>query len=76
MLPAVWRISKDLDLPLHEAVAMATSNPAEAAGLHDRGQLSPGRRADLLIVDDAGDYPRVSQTWSSGRFVFTTEPNG
>ncbi|MGB1126670.1 MAG: alpha-D-ribose 1-methylphosphonate 5-triphosphate diphosphatase [Phycisphaeraceae bacterium] len=76
MLPAVWRISKDLDLPLHEAVAMATSNPAEAAGLHDRGQLSPGRRADLLIVDDAGDYPRVSQTWSSGRCVFTTEPNG
>ena len=73
MLPAIWRISEDLGLPLNKAVAMATCNPAQAAGLDDRGQLMPGRRADLLLVDDAGPYPRVQQTWSNGRRTFCSD---
>lgn len=73
MLPAVWRISDELNLPLNEAVAMATCNPAQAAGLDDRGRLKPGQRADLLLVDDSGPYPRVRQTWSKGRRTFCSD---
>lgn len=35
-------------LPLETAVAMATTTPADLLGLHDRGRLQPGTRADLL----------------------------
>lgn len=34
------------------AVQMATLNAAEAFGLLDRGAVAPGRRADLVVVDD------------------------
>jgi adenine deaminase len=34
------------------ALRMATLSPAERFGLSDRGALTPGRRADLCILDD------------------------
>ncbi|MDD5143661.1 adenine deaminase [Methanoregula sp.] len=34
------------------AIRMATLSPAEHFGLHDRGALSPGRRADFCMIDD------------------------
>jgi imidazolonepropionase len=36
-----------------EALAAATVNAAAALGLHDRGQIAAGQRADLLILDSA-----------------------
>lgn len=34
------------------AIQMATINPAEYFGLHDRGAVAPGRRADLVVLGD------------------------
>jgi imidazolonepropionase-like amidohydrolase len=34
-----------------EALAAATSAPARAYGLHDRGRIAPGRHADLVLVN-------------------------
>lgn len=34
----------------HEAIAAATVNPACLLGLHDRGVIAPGARADLLLL--------------------------
>ncbi|HEX6199014.1 MAG TPA: amidohydrolase family protein, partial [Thermoanaerobaculia bacterium] len=34
-----------------EALAAATSAPADAFGLDDRGRIAPGLRADLLLVE-------------------------
>lgn len=40
------------DAPLHEAVRMASLNPARALGLeHERGCLAIGTRADYLVFD-------------------------
>jgi alpha-D-ribose 1-methylphosphonate 5-triphosphate diphosphatase len=47
-----------------EATALITAGPARVAGLSDRGDLTPGRRADLILVDDqAGPWPVVR--WSA-----------
>lgn len=38
------------------AVQMATLNAAEAFGLHDRGAIFPGRRADINLVNNLEDF--------------------
>jgi N-acyl-D-aspartate/D-glutamate deacylase len=38
-------------IPLPEVVRSLTSKPAAAVGLHDRGFLRPGYRADLNVID-------------------------
>lgn len=53
-----------LDLPLPEAVAMASSVPAGFLGLtNDYGEIAKGRRANLVLADD--DL-RVRETWIDG----------
>lgn len=47
---------------------MATLNPAEWYGLHDRGALAPGRRADLIVFDSLEDF-RPRQVYAGGRLV-------
>jgi len=47
-----------LGIGLSEAIAMATSGPAEALGLTDRGTLKTGALADLALFSlEAGSYP-------------------
>ena len=48
------------------AARLATANPARALGLHDRGALEIGKRADLAVVD-AGD--RVVLTLRGGEVI-------
>lgn len=50
------------------AIQMATLNPADYFGLNDVGALGPGRRADLVVLDDLRD-PVVRQVYHSGRLV-------
>ncbi len=54
---------------LPAAVAMVSSAPARAVGLDDRGEISVGKRADLVMVRLAGDVPSVQAVWSAGRRV-------
>ena len=56
-------------VPLPEAVALITANPAGMAGLGDRGAISPGQRADLLLVRLHGGQPIVRQVWREGARV-------
>lgn len=50
------------------AVRMATLNAAECYGLRDRGGIAPGRRADLVLVEDLKDF-RVISCWAGGELV-------
>ena len=50
LLSATLRLTETAGLSLPQAVAMVTRNPAACIGLHDRGQISQGLRADLIQV--------------------------
>jgi len=71
LLPAVMQLTKLTNIPLHEAVALVTSNPARAVGLNDRGSISPGKRADLLAVRYLGGLPQAARVWSDGLQVMS-----
>lgn len=48
------------------AFRMATLNSAEWFGLHDRGAVAPGRRADLMVFEDL-HAPAAAQVYAGGR---------
>ncbi len=50
LLSAVLRLVADEILSLPEAVAIVSRHPARATGLHDRGAIETGLRADLVQV--------------------------
>ena len=55
-----------LDLP--RAWDLISANPAEAAGLADRGRIAPGLRGDLVLLDQA--EARVVATLVGGRVAY------
>ncbi|MCY4091505.1 MAG: adenine deaminase [Caldilineaceae bacterium] len=65
-----------IDYMLREAIAfgiepvtafrMAALNATEWFGLHDRGAIAPGRRADLWVFDDL-QAPVARQVYAAGR---------
>lgn len=46
-------------LDLQQALRPATMNPARAMGLDDRGELKPGARADIVVMNEAGEIQRT-----------------
>lgn len=50
------------------AVRMATLNAAEAFRLYDRGAIAPGRRADIVLLDDLKDF-HVHRVFLGGESV-------
>jgi alpha-D-ribose 1-methylphosphonate 5-triphosphate diphosphatase len=70
-LIAAWKLHRQAGMALADAWALVSRSPAEAAGLHDRGQIAEGRRADIIVVDaDGGAVPRVTATVAGGRPVY------
>jgi alpha-D-ribose 1-methylphosphonate 5-triphosphate diphosphatase len=59
LLPAALRLVRAEALPLPAAIGLVTSGPAAAVGLHDRGRIAPGRRADLVLADLGAPIPEV-----------------
>lgn len=55
---------------LPRAVNTVTRNPAQAIGLHDRGELATGLRADLIRVRMSGGMPIVRGAWHKGERAF------
>jgi len=64
----------DAGLSPVEALAAATSVPAEAFAIADRGRIAPGLRADLVLVDgdpasDIGATRAIRAIWKNGQAV-------
>jgi adenine deaminase len=55
------------------ALRMATLSAAERFGLHDRGALAPGRRADFCVVDNPEKF-MVQQVFVGGHELTDTLP--
>jgi alpha-D-ribose 1-methylphosphonate 5-triphosphate diphosphatase len=53
-------------IDLAAAIRTVTKTAAAAVGLDDRGELVPGKRADLIQVRRVGDVPMVRRVWSAG----------
>jgi alpha-D-ribose 1-methylphosphonate 5-triphosphate diphosphatase len=58
----------DCDLP--RAVGMVSRAPAQAAGLHDRGEIRVGLRADLVHARHQDGLPVIQQVWRQAKRVF------
>jgi alpha-D-ribose 1-methylphosphonate 5-triphosphate diphosphatase len=72
-LLAAFRLAADGTLPFEKAWTLVSEAPARAAGLTDRGRIAEGRRADLILVDAAGERPRIVATIVAGRIVHITD---
>ena len=70
LLAATFRLTQaDVGFSLPQAVRSASLAPAEAAGLSDRGEIAPGKRADLLRVRIVDDHPLVRTVYTGGQRV-------
>ena len=56
-------------IDLAQAVRTVTKAPAEAVGLDDRGEIAPGKRADLIRVRVSRNVPVVRGVWREGQRV-------
>ena len=75
ILPAVFMLHEQEHIPLHQAVAMVTSNPAEALGIGDKvGSIAIGKVADLVFVKQHNGYPLVHRTLVNGETIYFTKP--
>jgi N-acetylglucosamine-6-phosphate deacetylase len=68
MIDLVRTMVMKVNVPLHEAIMMATENPARAIGLETKGRLEIGADADLVVLSPKLE---VLQTFSGGEKVFS-----
>lgn len=48
-----------------QAMRLLTSGASDVAGLHDRGTMDAGQRADFTLIDDRGYWPHAVTTLKS-----------
>jgi len=63
---AALLLAEQGELPLHESIKMVSQNPADAMKLTDRGRLTAGCKADLILFDDVSQHPRIRATLRHG----------
>jgi len=68
MLRAVFKLHRELNVPLHECVRLVTSTPAKAVGIDNEvGSIEVGKRADLILVDASGQYTNIMNVITNGK---------
>lgn len=71
LLQAVHSLTTmDQGYSLPRAVSTVSLSPATAVGLHDRGEIAVGKRADLVHVADLGQQFIVKQVLRQGQRVY------
>jgi alpha-D-ribose 1-methylphosphonate 5-triphosphate diphosphatase len=67
LLMAAWMLPELVpSISLPDAMRMVTKTPAQAANLHDRGEIAIGQRADLVRVVAGQTLPIVRNVWTGG----------
>ncbi|MFG1203867.1 alpha-D-ribose 1-methylphosphonate 5-triphosphate diphosphatase [Xanthobacter aminoxidans] len=70
LLQAATRLYTMDGMALPQAIALVTRNPAQMAGLADRGRLEAGLRADVVRFRIVESTPVVRQVLAEGERVF------
>jgi N-acetylglucosamine-6-phosphate deacetylase len=68
MIDLVRMMVREVNVPLNEAIGMATENPARAIGLETKGRFIVGADADLVVLSPELEVVRIyrcgEQIWS------------
>lgn len=67
LLQSVFLLRDQLGWSMHRAMATVSRNPARSIGVHDRGEIAAGQRADFLRVKEVGGMPVTRGTWCRGQ---------
>jgi N-acetylglucosamine-6-phosphate deacetylase len=70
MIDLVRTIVQTVNVPLHEAIAMVTQNPARAVGLEAKGSIMVGADADFVVLSPQLD---VVRTFRCGEEIWSHE---
>src|SRR5262249_50080267 len=73
MIDLVRTMVRDVAVPLHEAVAMVTQNPARALGLENKGRLAVGAEADFVVLSQQLE---VARTFIAGDEIWSAQHRG
>ena len=68
MIDLIRMLLHEVSVPLNEAIAMATENPARAIGLETKGRLIVGADADFVVLSPRLD---VVQTFGGGELLWS-----
>jgi N-acetylglucosamine-6-phosphate deacetylase len=68
MIDLVRTMVAKVNVPLHEAIRMATENPARAIGLETKGRLAVGADADFVVLSPEFE---VLRTFNSGEEIWS-----
>ena len=69
----VGNIIKFTNCSLADAIHMATRNPARLYGFKDRGEIKPGKRADLILFTMDKGVMSIKKTIIAGKVVYTAD---
>ena len=70
MIDLIRTLVNEVEVPLHEAITMATRNPARAIGLKTKGRLAVGADADFVILSPELE---VLRTVAGGEEIFSLD---
>ena len=72
LLDAAFRIADNEGnaFTLAQAIRLVSKNPSQALGLHDRGTIAEGKRADLVLARRHGEHIHIDHVWRQGKRVF------
>ena len=68
MIDLVRMMVREVNVPLNEAIGMATENPARAVGLETKGRLTVGADADLVVLSSELE---VVRTFAADREIWS-----
>ncbi|TKU78500.1 alpha-D-ribose 1-methylphosphonate 5-triphosphate diphosphatase [Citrobacter sp. wls710] len=72
LLDAAFRVADDDTnrFTLPQAIRLVTRNPARALNLDDRGVITEGKRADLVLAHRKSGNIHIDHVWRQGKRVF------
>jgi N-acetylglucosamine-6-phosphate deacetylase len=70
LVKGVGNMMRFTDCSLADAIHMSSRNPAKLYGLKDRGEILPGKRADLILYTMGNHVLTIKKTILAGKVVY------